>query len=187
MCRCQSRFVWRHLFGPKAGGFPILSLFLLAPTLQREQPDGTDIISFPFLWPWFRCCIIRCWWFGRRAKGGQRGRRHGTDVNCDDSWSFLPLTSSTLVGGGESVATERNLKDGEGFHHCHKHGLVRGMWVHERALWTVHFIHTYVGTLARASFLLVFRSLRSPPSFTHALMQERREGGRRPLTHLFHH
>lgn len=129
-----------------------------------------------FLWPWFWGCIIRCWWFGRRAKGGQQGRRQDADVNCDDSWSFLPLTSSTLLRGGESVATERNLKDGEGFHHRHKHGLVRGMRVHQRALWTVHFIHTYVGTLARASFLLVFHSLRSPPSFTHTLMQGKTRG-----------
>lgn len=78
-----------------------------------------------------RNTLLEVWVEGN---GRQRGWRQDTDLNCDDSLGFLPLTSSTLLRGGETVATERNLKDGRGFRHCHKHGLPRGMKVNEKAL-----------------------------------------------------
>lgn len=145
-------------------------------------------LSFPFLFIFFDSSLdisatlflklhntlLEVWVEG---KGRQRGWRQDTDLNCDDSLGFLPLTSSTLLRGGESVATERNLKDSGEFRHCHKHGLPRGMWVNKRALWTVHFIHTYIErfTLAWVCFLLLYVLLPCSLSHSHSYGENKRE------------
>lgn len=54
-------------------------------------------------------------WAEGKGCGGSGGLRLDTDLNCDDSLGFFSLTSSILLRGGESVATERNLKDIRGF------------------------------------------------------------------------
>ncbi len=165
---------------------------------EREEEEDLTFFSFPFLFIVFDSSLgisatlflklhntlLEVWVEG---KGRQRGWRQDTDLNCDDSLGFLPLTSSTLLRGGESVATERNLKDSRGFRHCHEHGLPRGMWVNERALWTVQFIHTYTEriTLACLCFLFLYVLPPCSPSLTHTHAGKTR--GWRPLTHLFHH
>lgn len=112
---------------------------------QKEIEEEEGLPFLPFLFIFFdfsldisvtlflklRNTLLEVWVEGN---GRQRGWRQDTDLNCDDSLGFLPLTSSTLLRGGETVATERNLKDGRGFRHCHKHGLPRGMKVNEKAL-----------------------------------------------------
>lgn len=59
--------------------------------------------------------------------GRQLRCRQDIDLNCDDSLGFLPLTSSMLLRGGESLMTERKLEDDGGFRHCHEHGFLGGM------------------------------------------------------------
>lgn len=61
-----------------------------------------------------RNMLLEVWAEGKGC-GGSGGLRLDTDLNCDDSLGFFSLTSSILLRGGESVATERNLKDIRGF------------------------------------------------------------------------
>lgn len=129
--------------------------------------------------------VLEVWVEGR---GRQRGWRQDTDLNCDDSLGFLPLTSSMLLRGGESVATGRNLKDSRGFRHCHKRGLLGRMRVNKRALSEPcsSFTHTSrkdrtcMGLLSLPVCFAPLLPLSISLLHTHARKT-------RPLTHLFCH
>lgn len=58
-----------------------------------------------FSWPCFWSYIILCLRFEVEGRGcnGSGGWRQDTDLNCDDSSGFLPLTSSTLFVGEVKV------------------------------------------------------------------------------------
>ena len=100
-----------------------------------EQEKYLPFLSFPvylsihtsgFYWPFFpqklHNPLLEVWAEGKGCKGSG-GWRQDTDLNCDDSLGFLPLTSSTLAGGGEIAATESKLKDSRRFRQCHKQSL----------------------------------------------------------------
>ena len=128
--------------------------------------------------------LLEVWVEGKGCKGSG-GWRQDTDLSCDDSFGFLPLTSTTLLGGGESVTTESNLKDSRGFRHFHKHSLPRETRVNKRAL--PEPCGSFTRRLERITlpWFCMLYSPALPLSNIHA--HSARTRGRKLLTHLFHH